>query len=219
MLGLWATSSGGDDAETTEFWMSMLSELKDRGVADVFFVVYDGDLHGLTGLPDAIAALYPRTVVQTSILHLLRDTFQYTPPKDWGKLAADLKPICGAPTRNSAWRAFETFENTWSATLPRISQLWRDAWEQFAPFLDYDVELRRILCRTDAEMLDAHHRRTMNVRRHLPAEQAALNVLHLTTRTLRPHSNRQARPTTQWKPTLDALTASFADRMPQAEDT
>jgi putative transposase len=209
---LWAGNGGG---ETAKFWMSVLSELKNRGVADVFFVVCDG----LKGLPDSVEAVFPEAVVQTCIIHLIRNTFRYASKKYWSQLASDLKPIYAAPHRDAAWRAFEEFEEKWGTPYPAIGRLWRDAWEQFTPFLDYDVEIRKVLCSTNAiESLNARYRRAVSVRGHFPTEQAAMKCLYLVTRSLDPKGTGQTRWTMRWKPALNAFAVTFADRMPQAED-
>jgi putative transposase len=212
VLGLWAGNGGG---ETAKFWMSVLAELKNRGVADVFFVVCDG----LKGLPDSVEAIFPQATVQTCIIHLIRNTFRYASKKYWGQIAGDLKPIYGASSPQAAWSAFEEFEEKWGKPYPAISRLWRDAWEQFTPFLDYDVEIRKVLCSTNAiESLNARYRRAVSVRGHFPTEQAAMKCLYLVTRSLDPKGTGQTRWTMRWKPALNAFAVTFADRMPTAED-
>lgn len=212
VLGLWAGAGGG---ETAKFWMSVLAELKNRGVADVFFVVCDG----LKGLPDSVEAVFPQATVQTCIIHLIRNTFRYASKKYWGQIAADLKPVYGAPSPQTAWSAFEEFEEKWAKPYPAIGRLWRDAWEQFTPFLDYDVEIRRVLCSTNAiESLNARYRRAVSVRGHFPTEQAAMKCLYLVTRSLDPKGTGQTRWTMRWKPALNAFAITFADRIPTAED-
>lgn len=212
VLGLWAGNGGG---ETAKFWMSVLAELKNRGVADVFFVVCDG----LKGLPDSVEAVFPQAVVQTCVIHLIRNTFRYASKKYWGQIAADLKPIYAAPSREAAWAAFEEFEEKWGKPYPAVAQLWRNAWEQFTPFLDYDVEIRKVLCSTNAiESLNARFRRAVSVRGHFPTEQAALKCLYLVTRSLDPKGTGQTRWTMRWKPALNAFAVTFAGRMPTAQD-
>jgi transposase-like protein len=212
VLGLWAGNGGG---ETAKFWMSVLAELKNRGVADVFFVVCDG----LKGLPEVVGNVWPLTTVQTCIIHLIRNTFRYASKKYWGQIAGDLKPIYGASSPQAAWSAFEEFEEKWGKPYPAISRLWRDAWEQFTPFLDYDVEIRKVLCSTNAiESLNARYRRAVSVRGHFPTEQAAMKCLYLVTRSLDPKGTGQTRWTMRWKPALNAFAVTFADRMPTAED-
>ena len=111
VLGLWAGAGGGESAK---FWLQVLSELKNRGVEDVFFVVCDG----LMGLPDSVGAVFPQALVQTCIIHLIRNTFRYASKKYWGHIAADLKPIYRAPSREAAWAAFEEFSGVVGQALP-----------------------------------------------------------------------------------------------------
>lgn len=106
ILGIWAGKGAG---ESSKFWIQVLTELKDRGVEDVFFVVCDG----LKGLPDSVGAAWGQAIVQTCVIRLIRNTFKYASKRYWGQIATDLKPIYGAPTREAAWRAFEEFEEKW----------------------------------------------------------------------------------------------------------
>ncbi len=212
VLGIWAGTGGGESAK---FWLQVLTELKNRGVDDVFFVVCDG----LKGLPDSVGAVFPEAVVQTCVIHLIRGTFRYASKKYWGQIATDLKPIYKAPSREAAWAAFEEFEEKWGKPYPAISQLWRNAWEQFVPFLDYHAEIRAVICSTNAiESLNARFRRAVTVRGHFPTEQAALKCLYLVVRSLDPKGTGQTRWTMRWKPALNAFAITFGDRMPKAED-
>ena len=153
------------------------------------------------------------------MIHLIRNTFRYASKRYWGQIAADLKPIYGAPTREAAWRAFEEFDEKWGKPYPAISGLWRSAWEQFTPFLDYDAEIRKVLCSTNAiESLNARYRRAVTVRGHFPTEQAAMKCLYMVTRSLDPKGTGQTRWTMRWKPALNAFAITFADRMPGAEN-
>ena len=181
---------------------------RNRGVEDVFFIICDG----LKGLPDSVGAAFPQAVVQTCVIHLIRNTFKYASKKYWQQIAADLKPIYRAPTREQAWAAFEEFEEKWGKPYPAISQLWRNAWEQFTPFLDYDPEIRTVLCSTNAiESLNARYRRAVTVRGHFPTEQAAMKCLYLVTRSLDPKGTGQTRWTMRWKPALNAFAITFGD--------
>ena len=212
VLGLWAGAGGGESAK---FWMSVLSDLKNRGVADVFFIVCDG----LKGLPDSATAVFPQAIVQACIIHLIRGTFRYASKRYWEQIAKDLKPIYTAPTAAAAWAAFEELEEKWGKPYPAIGRLWRAAWEQFTPFLDYDLEIRKVLCSTNAiESLNARYRRAVTVKGHFPTEQAAMKTLYLVTRSLDPKGTGQARWVTRWKPALNAFAVTFADRMPAAEN-
>lgn len=155
VLGLWAGHGAGESAK---FWMNVLTDIKNRGVADVFFIVCDG----LKGLPDSVAGVFPAAIVQTCIVHLIRGTFRYPSKRYWEAIAKDLRPIYTAPSATAAWAAFEELEEKWGKAYPAIPKLWRNSWEQFIPFLDYDVEIRKVLCSTNAiESLNAryHQRR------------------------------------------------------------
>jgi putative transposase len=212
VLGLWAGTGSGESAK---FWLSVLTELKNRGLVDVFFIVCDG----LKGLPDSANAVFPLATVQTCVIHLIRGTFRYASKRYWEALAKDLRPIYTAPTVQAAWEAFEALEQTWGALYPAIPKLWRASWEQFTPFLDYDIEIRRVLCSTNAiESLNARYRRAVTVKGHFPTEQAALKTLYLVTRSLDPKGTGQARWITRWKPALNAFAITYADRMPAAEN-
>ena len=119
--------------------MSVLTDLKNRGVSDVFFVVCDG----LKGLPDSVNAVWPQAVVPACIVHLIRGTFRYASKRYWQQIAKDLKPIYTAPTITAAAEALDGLEEKWGRPYPAIPKLWRAGWEQFIPFLDYDVESAR----------------------------------------------------------------------------
>jgi transposase-like protein len=212
VLGLWAGTGGGESAK---FWMNVLTDLRNRGVRDVFFVVCDG----LKGLPDAVTAVFPAAIVQACVIHLIRATLRYASRKYWDQLARDLRAIYTAPSADAAWAAFEDLEEKWGKPYPAIPKLWRAAWEEFIPFLDYDVEIRRVLFSTNAiESLNARYRRSVSARGHFPTEQAALKTLYLVTRGLDPKGTGQARWTMRWKPALNAFAVTFADRMPAAEN-
>jgi putative transposase len=212
VLGLWAGTGGGESAK---FWMNVLTDLKNRGVRDVFFVVCDG----LKGLPDAVNTVFPAAIVQACVIHLIRATLRYASRRYWDQLAKDLRGIYTAPTVEAAWVAFEELEEKWGKPYPAIPKMWRAAWEEFTPFLAYDVEIRRVLFSTNAiESLHARYRRAVTVRGHFPTEQAALKCLYLVTRGLDPKGTGQARWVARWKPALNAFAVTFADRMPAAEN-
>jgi len=212
VLGLWAGHGSGESAK---FWLAVLTELKNRGVVDVFFIVCDG----LKGLPDSANAVFPLATVQSCVIHLIRGTFRYASKRYWEALAKDLRPIYTAATAQDAWAAFEQLEETWGQRYPAIPKLWRAAWETFTPFLAYDVEIRRVLSSTNAiESLNARYRRAVTAKGHFPTEQAALKTLYLVTRSLDPKGTGQARWITRWKPALNAFAITYADRMPAAEN-
>ena len=151
------------------------------------------------------------------MIHLLRNSFRYASKKHWSQIAADLKPVYEAPTPEAAERAFEQFTEKWGKAYPAMIRLWLGAWSEFVPFLDYDVEIRKVLCSTNAiESLNARFRRAVRARGYFPNEQAALKTLYLTVRSLDPKGTGQARWGMRWKPALNAFATTFADRMPAA---
>ncbi|WP_027140523.1 IS256 family transposase [Pseudofrankia saprophytica] len=210
VLGLWAGTGG----EGAKFWMSVLTDLRNRGVGDVFFLVCDG----LKGLPEVVENVWPATTVQTCIIHLIRNTFRLTSRRDHDAIKRDLRPIYTAPTPQAAAVALDEFEETWGKQYRAVIRLWRNAWEEFIPFLDYDAEIRRVLCSTNAiESLNARYRRAVRARGHFPSDQAALKCLYLVTRSLDPTGTGRARWAVRWKPVIDAMAITFRDRWPSAE--
>jgi transposase-like protein len=210
ILGLWAGAGG----EGAKFWMAVLTDLKNRGINDTFFVVCDG----LKGLPDVVSNVWPQAIVQTCIIHLIRNTFRLTSRKYWDEIKRDVKPIYTAINATAARAAFDDLAEKWGARYPAVIRLWDNAWAEFIPFLDYDVEIRRVICSTNAiESLNARYRRAIKARGHFPNEQAALKCLYLVTRSLDPTGQGRARWTMRWKPALNAFAITFADRFPAAE--
>jgi transposase-like protein len=210
ILGLWAGAGG----EGAKFWMSVLTDLKNRGVRDVFFVVCDG----LKGLPEVVSNVWPEAIVQTCIIHLIRNTFRLTSRKYWDELKRDLRPIYTAVNADAARSAFDEMADKWGGRYPAVVRLWDNAWAEFIPFLDYDVEIRRVLSTTNAiESLNARYRRAVKARGHFPSEQAALKCLYLVTRSLDPTGHGRARWAMRWKPALNAFAITFGDRFPAAE--
>jgi putative transposase len=206
ILGLWA----GDGGEGAKFWLSVLTEIKNRGVADVCIVVCDG----LKGLPDSIATTWSYAQVQACILHLIRNTFRYASRRDWDELSRDLRPVYTAATAEMAAARLDELAAKWGGQYPAITALWRNAWTEFIPFLDYDVEIRKIICSTNAiESLNARYRRAVRARGHFPTEQAALKCLYLVTRSLDPTGRGRARWAMRWKPALNAFAITFEGRL------
>src|ERR1700728_1241603 len=152
VLGLWAGTGG----EGAKFWMSVLTDLRNRGIRDVFFVVCDG----LKGLPDVVSNVWPRAIVQTCIVHLIRNTFRLTSKRDWDAMKRDVKLIYTAVNADAARAALDELAGKWGKQYGAVIRLWENAWEQFIPFLDYDLEIRTVLCSTNAiESLNARYRR------------------------------------------------------------
>lgn len=206
ILGLWA----GDGGEGAKYWLSVLTEIKNRGTADVCIVVCDG----LKGLPESINTVWPAAVIQTCVIHLIRNTFRYASRKYWDEMARDLRPVYTAATEQAAKERFGEFTAKWGQQYPAIVRLWENAWSEFIPFLDYELEIRRVICSTNAiESVNARYRRAIRARGHFPTEQAALKCLYLVTRSLDPTGKGKARWAIRWKPALNAFAIAFEGRI------
>ncbi|RAJ46971.1 transposase-like protein [Kitasatospora sp. SolWspMP-SS2h] len=206
ILGLWA----GDGGEGAKYWLHVLTEIKNRGVADVCMVVCDG----LKGLPDAIAAVWPQAVTQTCIVHLIRASFRYAARQDWDKISKALKPVYTAPTEDAALERFVEFTEAWGRKYPAIVRLWENAWPEFVPFLSFDAEVRRVICTTNAiESVNARIRKAVRSRGHFPNEQAALKCVYMAIMSLDPTGAGRKRWTTRWKAALNAFEIAFDGRL------
>lgn len=209
ILGIWA----GDGGEGAKHWLHVLTELKNRGVADVLMLVCDG----LKGLPEAVETVWPRTIVQTCVVHLLRNSFRYAARQDWDKIAKALKPVYTAPTEDAATERFLEFAETWGRKYPAIVKLWENAWAEFVPFLAFDVEIRKVVCSTNAiESVNARIRKAVRARGHFPNEQAALKCVYMALMSLDPTGAGRRRWTMRWKAPLNAFQIAFEGRLTPA---
>jgi len=212
ILGLWAGEHG--DGEGAKYWLRVLTEIKNRGRTDCLIVVCDG----LKGLPEAIGQVWPQTIVQTCVVHLLRNSFRYASKKDWGALAKDLKPVYTAPSEQAALDRFAEFSATWEKRYPAIIRLWTNAWAEFVPFLQFDQAIRTIICTTNAiESINARIRRAVNARGHFPNEQAALKCVYLAVMSLDPSGTGRKRWSNRWKAALNAFEITFDGRLSAAK--
>ena len=209
VLGLWAGEHG--DGEGAKYWLKVLTEIKNRGVADVCMLVCDGLKH----LPAAVAQVWPQTIVQACIVHLLRNSFRYASRKDWADVAKALKPIYTAASESEALERFLEFsDSVLGRKYPAIVRLWESAWAEFVPFLAFDREIRTIICTTNAiESLNSRYRKAVNARGHFPTEQAALKCLYLTTMSLDPTGKGRKRWSNRWKGALNAFEITFNGRL------
>jgi putative transposase len=206
ILGLWAGSGG----EGAKYWLTVLTEIKNRGVNDVCIVCCDG----LKGLPDSIAATWPLAIVQSCVLHLIRHTFRLAGRHDWEAIAKAMRPIYTAPTEAAARERFTEFAAIWGDKYPGIIRMWESAWAEFVPFLAFPVEVRRVIFSTNAiESLNARFRRAVRARGHFPSEQAAIKCLYLVIRSLDPTGRGKQRWAVRWKPALNAFAIMFEDRL------
>ena len=208
ILGIWAGEHG--EGEGAKYWLRVLSEIKNRGVGDVLMVVCDG----LKGLPQAIETVWPQSITQTCVVHLLRNSFRYASKKDWGAIAKDLKPVYTAPSEQAALDRFAEFCQKWEKRYPAIVRLWTNAWAEFTPFLQFDVEIRTLVCTTNAiESLNARIRRAVNARGHFPTEAAALKCVYLAITSLDPTGRGRQRWSNRWKAALNAFEITFDGRL------
>ncbi|WP_280314248.1 IS256 family transposase [Nocardia abscessus] len=206
ILGIWA----GDGGEGAKYWLHVFTELKNRGVSDVLMLVCDG----LKGLPEAVEAVWPRTITQTCIIHLLRNSFRYAGRQDWDKIAKALKPVYTAPTEDAAGERFLEFSEVWGSKYPAIVKLWSDAWSEFVPFLAFDVEIRKVICSTNAiESVNARIRKAVRARGHFPNETAALKCVYMALMSLDPTGKGRKRWTMRWKAPLNAFQIAFEGRL------
>ena len=209
VLGLWLGPTGGEGAKQ---WMTMLTELRNRGIKDVLITCCDG----LKGLPDAIRTVWPDTTVQTCVVHMVRNSLRYASKKHWGHITRQMRTIYTAPTVPAAEAAFGEFADEWRDIYPAMIRSWETNWAEFVPFLEFPVELRKIVYTTNSiESLNARFRRAVRHRGHFPTEQAAMKVLYLT--AIKRRKNRQdlIGATSGWKSILNTLTIHYGDRINQ----
>jgi len=204
VLGLWV-----QDNEGAAFWTSILEELRQRGVADILVLCADG----LSGIGQAIEAIFPRAVHQTCIVHVIRASTRFVSYKDRKRLCADLRPIYTALNVEAAQAALEAFEAQWDAQYPTVAKVWRARWDEITPFLDYPEEIRRAIYTTNAiEAMNRKFRKSIKTRGHLPSDQAALKLLFL---CLRHGNNGRVRRSRDWNKALNQFDIFFPGRIPQ----
>ncbi|RBM20163.1 transposase, partial [Streptomyces sp. PT12] len=183
-------------------WLQVFTELRNRGVEDVLMLVCDG----LKGLPDAVETVWPRTVAQTCIVHLIRNSIRYVARQDWDKVAKDLKPVYTAPSEAAATERFLEFSEKWGTRYPAVIKLWSDAWAEMVPFLSFDIEIRKVICSTNAiESVNARIRKAVRAPGHFPSETAALKCVYMALMSLDPTGKGRRRWTMRWKAPLNAF--------------
>ena len=203
VLGMWF-----QETEGAKFWMQVLNELKQRGVRDILICCVDG----LKGFPEAIEAIYPQTIVQTCIVHLIRHSLRYVPRREREQVARDLKPIYTAVDVDAAHAALEAFDDTWGERFPVITQAWLNAWEYVIPFLAFPPEVRRVVYTTNAiEALNRQLRKAIKTKGHFPNQEAAKKLIYLAIVNAVPAWTRTRNRTTA----LLAFKIHFNDRLPE----
>lgn len=203
VLGLWIAQSEG-----AKFWLGVVTELRNRGVADIFIACVDG----LKGLPEAIETVFPQTEVQLCIVHLLRQSLNYVGWKQRKEVAADLKLIYGATTREQAEIRLEEFARKWDVEYPTISPIWRRNWERVVPFLAYPEEIRRCIYTTNAiESVNMGLRKIIKNRGSFPTDEAAMKLLYLALQNI---IQKWTMPIRNWKAALNRFAIVFEGRLP-----
>jgi len=203
LLGLWV-----GEAEGAKFWLSVLTELKNRGVEDILIAAVDG----LKGFPDAIEAVFPKTQVQLCIVHLIRSSLRYVSWKERRAVARDLKAIYRAPTLEAAEEELEAFSARWDSRFPQISRIWKAHWANLTPFFDYPPEIRKVIYTTNAvESINAQLRKVTKHRGAFPTPDSVRKVLYL---AIEKASERWTRPIPDWTAALNHLSIVFEGRIP-----
>ena len=202
ILGLWIETTEG-----AKFWMKVFNDLKTRGVNDILIAVTDG----LTGMPAALAAVFPRTTLQTCIVHLIRNSLDYASWKDRKPLAAALRPIYAAVNAEAALAALDAFEaGEWGRKFPTVAAAWRRAWDQVIPFFAFPPEIRRVIYTTSAiESINARLRKIIKTRGHFPTDDAASKLIWLALRNITADWGKAAH---HWKEAMNQFAILYDDR-------
>ncbi len=207
VLGMWIGPSGGEGAKQPMF---MLTDLRNRGILDACIVCCDG----LKGLPEAINEIWPQAVVQTCVVHLVRNSLRYSSKADWSKITTGLRAIYTAPTAEAATDLFEDFAARWRGKYPAMVRMWENSWAEFVPYLDFPPEVRKIIYTTNAiESLNARFRAATRRRGHFPDEQAALKVLYLAVKQREINRPNPTGRIAGWKNILNVLSLTYGDRL------
>ena len=202
ILGIWI-----ENTEGAKFWLKVFNELKSRGIADILIAVTDG----LTGMEQALGAAFPRTTLQTCIVHLIRNSLDYASWKDRKKLAAALRPIYAAPTVEAAEAALDAFEaGEWGRKFPTVVAAWRRAWGRVIPFFAFPPAVRRVIYTTNAiESVNAGVRKIIKTRGHFPTDEAALKLIWLALRNI---TADWGLPVHHWKEAMNQFAILHGDR-------
>lgn len=202
VLGLWIAQTEG-----AKFWLQVVTELKNRGVQDIFIACVDG----LKGFPEAIEAVYPQAAVQLCIVHLVRNSLNYVGWKLRKQVADDLKRIYQSATVDEAEQRLNAFEAQWGEAYPSIPQIWRRNWDRIIPFFDYPPEIRRIIYTTNAiESVNMSLRKITKNRGSFPSDEALSKLFYLALMNI---SKKWTMPLHDWKAALNRFSIQFEDRM------
>ena len=204
VLGLWIAQTEG-----AKFWLQVVTELKNRGLQDIFIACVDG----LKGFPEAIETIYPKTKVQLCIVHMVRHSLNYVSWKMRKEVAADLRAIYASGTVDQASAALDAFEERWGKDYPSIAQSWRRNWSRIIPFFDYPPEIRRVIYTTNAiESVNMSLRKITKNRGSFPSDESLIKLFYLALRNI---SQKWSMPIRDWKAALNRFSIEFEDRVPQ----
>ena len=203
LLGIWMTQN-----ESSKFWLTVLTELKNRGVDDIFIACCDG----LTGFPDAIETVFPKTQVQLCIVHMVRNSLSYVSYKDRKAVASDLKKVYGAMTEPEAEQELLKFAQTWDKQYPTISKSWLNHWQRVIPFFAFPHDIRKAIYTTNAiESMNMTLRKVLRNHRTFPTDESAMKVIFLALQNI---SQKWTMPIRDWKGALNRFAIEFEGRMP-----
>jgi len=203
VLGLWIEQNEG-----SKFWMGILNELKNRGVNDILVAAVDG----LTGFPDAINTIFPKTEVQLCMVHMVRNSLKYVPYKDRKAVAADLKKIYLAPSEDSALAALDSFSEKWNKKYSSISRSWRNRWSEVIPFMKFSLEIRKAIYTTNAiESLNYTLQRNLKSRLSFPNNEAAMKLIFMILQRMK---KKWTMPIRNWGEALNQFALIYGDRVP-----
>ena len=204
ILGLWIAQTEG-----AKFWLSVVTELKNRGVQDIFIACVDG----LKGFPEAIETVYPHAIVQLCIVHMVRNSLNYVGWNKRKEVAADLRLVYSAATIDEAEQALADFEDKWNNAYPPIARSWRNHWQRIIPFFDYPPEIRRIIYTTNAiESVNMSLRKVSKNRGSFPNDEAVIKLFYLALSNI---AKKWSMPLRDWKSALNRFTIQFNERMPR----
>lgn len=202
ILGIWINKTEG-----AKFWLSVITELKNRGVEDIFIACIDG----LSGFGEAINTIFPKTEIQKCIVHMVRNSLKYVPHKNKKEVAADLKEIYNSDTEELAKNKLESFKKKWDEKYPKISDSWENAWTEIIPFLAYPKDIRKVIYTTNAiESTNRQIRKIIKSKGVFPNDMAVYKIAYL---ALKNASKKWTMPVKDWKGALNQFAILFGDRM------
>lgn len=204
LLGIWMSKNEG-----AKFWLSVVTELRNRGVKDIFIACVDG----LKGFPEAIESVFPKTEVQLCIVHMIRNSVRFVNWKDRKTICADLKKIYKAATESKAEVELEKFAEKWDSTYPMISKLWKNHWPNVIPFFDYPQDIRKAIYTTNAiESVNSTLRKIIKTKRSFPSQESVMKIFYLALENI---AKKWTMPIRPWNLAMNQFAIKYADRMPK----